>query len=81
MKKLKIIIIDDHKTMRDYLRKILAEMGQENVEEASDGLEAWNQILEKASGQAPYDIIISDWNMPNLTGIELLKKIRKHQTE
>ena len=68
---LKILIIDDVATMRKVMRKLLKEIGLCNVEEAENGERAWTMLNEK-----PYDLVISDWNMPKLKGIELVQKIR-----
>lgn len=68
---LKILLIDDFSTMRRIIKNLLKEIGYEDVEEAEDGAVALQMLKDKA-----YDFIISDWNMPNMTGIELLKLIR-----
>lgn len=68
----KILVVDDMLTIRKIAKKILTELHFKNIYEASDGNEAW-QILNK---EKPFDLIICDWNMPKLTGLELLKKIR-----
>jgi two-component system chemotaxis response regulator CheY len=66
-----VLIVDDMKTTRIRLRKICTALGM-SVFEAGDGLEAI-QLLK----QGPVDLILSDWNMPNMDGMELLGKIRK----
>lgn len=68
---IKILIVDDFATMRRILKNILKQLGFRNLVEADDGTTAW-EILE---GQR-IDLIISDWNMPKMTGLELLKKVR-----
>lgn len=68
---IKILIVDDFATMRRILKNILKQLGFKNLVEADDGTTAW-EILE---GQS-IDLIISDWNMPKMTGLELLKKVR-----
>ncbi len=72
--KMKILVVDDFATMRKIIRNLLKELGYSNVEEAEDGAVA----LEKLRGGG-FDFVITDWNMPNMPGIELLKAIR--QTE
>lgn len=67
-----ILIVDDHKTMRRIVRNLLAQLGLENVEEAADGQEALHQLAKKK-----YDLILSDWNMMPMTGLELLRIVRK----
>lgn len=68
---IKILIVDDFATMRRILKNILKQLGFKNLVEADDGTTAW-EVLE---GQR-IDLIISDWNMPKMTGLELLKKVR-----
>ena len=72
----KILIIDDMATMRKIVRKHLASLGFENVTDADDGATAWPLIEEAHGSGEPYELIISDWNMPQLSGLELLKKCR-----
>jgi two-component system chemotaxis response regulator CheY len=68
---IKILIVDDFATMRRILKNILKQLGFKNLVEADDGTTAW-EVLE---GQT-IDLVISDWNMPKMTGLELLKKVR-----
>lgn len=70
-KAMKILVVDDFVTMRRITRKLLGELGYSNVEEADDGLTAL-PMLE--SGQ--FDFLITDWNMPGMPGIELLRAVR-----
>lgn len=60
-------------TMRKIVAKIIKEMGYTDIVEAADGNEAWKAI---SSTPLPFGLIISDWNMPNCSGLELLKKVR-----
>lgn len=69
---MKILVVDDFSTMRRIIKNILREIGYHNVEEAEDGAKA----LEKLK-LTPFDFVVTDWNMPNMPGIELLKEIRK----
>ena len=69
---IKVLIVDDFATMRRILKNILKQLGFKNLVEADDGTTAW-EVLE---GQG-IDLIISDWNMPKMTGLELLKKVRE----
>lgn len=71
--KTRVLIIDDMMMMRKLLGKICKDIGFTDQVEASDGEEAWKTITSSTS---PIGLIISDWNMPNCTGIELLKKLR-----
>ena len=72
---IKVLIVDDFATMRRILKNILKQLGFKNLVEADDGTSAW-EMLE---GQK-IDLIISDWNMPKMTGLELLKKVRANDT-
>ncbi len=74
----KILIVDDAKIMRIILKKALTGAGMTNITEADDGAIAWSLIEQALSSEAPFELIISDWNMPQLTGIELLKNVRKN---
>ena len=67
----KFLVVDDFSTMRRIVRNLLKELGFTNVDEAEDGAVA----LAKLKGGG-FDFVISDWNMPNMTGIELLRAIR-----
>ena len=69
--KMKILVVDDFSTMRRIVRNILKQLGYTNIEEAEDG----NIALTKMKLDS-YGLVISDWNMPNMTGIELLQNIR-----
>jgi two-component system chemotaxis response regulator CheY len=72
---LKFLVVDDFSTMRRIVRNLLKELGFTNVDEAEDGVAA----LAKLKGGS-FDFVISDWNMPNMTGIELLRAIRADAT-
>lgn len=69
---MKILVVDDFSTMRRIIKNILREIGYTNVDEADDGSTA----LEKLKS-AKFDFVVTDWNMPNMPGIELLKAIRQ----
>ena len=68
---LKFLVVDDFSTMRRIVRGLLKEMGCNNVEEAEDGAVALNMLK---SGR--FDFVVSDINMPNMTGFDLLKAIK-----
>ena len=70
-KNMKILLVDDFATMRKVIKNLLKQTGYNNVSEAEDGVEAL-----KALKSEKMDFIISDWNMPNMTGLELLKAVR-----
>jgi two-component system chemotaxis response regulator CheY len=69
---IKILIVDDFATMRRIVKNILTQMGFKNFIEADDGTSAWD-ILQKDDD---IRLVVSDWNMPQMTGLELLKKVR-----
>lgn len=68
---LNVLVVDDYKTMVRIVRNLLEQLGFRNIDEASDGVAAWEMI-----GRKSYDLVISDWNMQPMTGIELLRKVR-----
>lgn len=70
-KNMPILIVDDYKTMLRIVRNLLKQIGFENVEEATDGASA----LEKMKTN-DFHLVISDWNMEPMTGLELLKRVR-----
>lgn len=72
----RILILDDMLTIRKIVSKSLRDMGFTNVVEAADGQEGWVKMTEAVF---PYELVISDWNMPNMPGIELLKKARSDE--
>ncbi len=72
----KFLIVDDFATMRKIIRKVLLELGYNQIEEADDGATAWPMIQTAHTTGAPYGFVISDWNMPKMPGIELLKTVR-----
>lgn len=70
-KNMSILVVDDFPTMRRIVRTLLKELGFSNVEEAEDGQEA---LAKLRSGR--FELVISDWNMPVLDGLEMLRQIR-----
>lgn len=72
----KFLVVDDFATMRKIIKKVLTELGYTNIEEADDGANALPMIQNAASNGAPYGVIISDWNMPKMQGIDLLKNCK-----
>ncbi len=71
---IKILVVDDFSTMRKIIRNILTQLGFKNILEADDGTTAL-EILKKEK----VDLIISDWNMPKMSGLELLKAVRSDE--
>jgi two-component system chemotaxis response regulator CheY len=70
-KHLKFLVVDDFATMRRIIRNLLKELGYGNVDEAEDGVSALQKLRNE-----PFDFVVSDWNMPNMSGIDLLRSIR-----
>jgi two-component system chemotaxis response regulator CheY len=68
----RILLVDDSKTIRNIQKNILAQLGHNEVYEAGDGLEALSQI----SADKP-DLMLVDWNMPNMDGVTLVRKVRE----
>jgi two-component system chemotaxis response regulator CheY len=66
-----ILIVDDYKTMLRIIRNLLKQLGFENVDDAADGSQALQKMREK-----PYGLVISDWNMEPMTGLQLLREVR-----
>ncbi|URQ60869.1 chemotaxis response regulator CheY [Pantoea alhagi] len=73
-KNLRFLVVDDFATMRRIVRNLLKDLGYHNVEEAEDGNDAMGKLQ-----LSPFDFVISDWNMPNMDGLELLNEIRKDE--
>ena len=71
-KKTRVLVVDDFGTVRMVQRQALGELGIVDVTEASDGAEA----IRKIEDGGDYDLVITDWNMPEMTGLELLRQIR-----
>ena len=68
---MKILVVDDFSTMRRIVKNLLGDLGFKNLEEADDG----NTALPKLQS-GNFDFLVTDWNMPGMTGIELLKHVR-----
>ncbi|MCY1444924.1 Chemotaxis protein CheY [compost metagenome] len=74
-KDMKILIVDDFSTMRRIIKNLLRDLGFTNTEEADDGTTAL-PMLERGN----FDFLVTDWNMPGMSGIDLLRKVRAHDT-
>jgi two-component system chemotaxis response regulator CheY len=72
---MKILTVDDSATMRRIIKNQLKQAGFEEVDEAGNGREAMTKLT-----QVQYDLLITDWNMPEMTGLELVKEVRKTDT-
>ena len=73
-KEMRILVVDDFSTMRRIIKNILRQLGFSNIVEADDGSTAWETL-----NKDKIDFIISDWNMPKMPGIELLRKVRSSE--
>ncbi len=71
---LKILVVDDFPTMRRIVRTLMKQNGFNNFTEAEDG----EQALRMLNSEGDFEMVVSDWNMPNMTGLELLKAVRAH---
>ncbi|HOW69094.1 MAG TPA: response regulator [Phycisphaerae bacterium] len=69
---MKILLVDDSRTIRNIQKNVLAQLGFKDVVEAADGVEALKMI-----GESKPDMALVDWNMPNMDGITLVRKIRE----
>jgi len=69
---LKILVVDDFPTMRRIVKTLLKQNGFNNFTEAEDGEQAYKTLKEHGD----FEMIVSDWNMPNMTGLEFLKIVR-----
>ncbi len=70
---MKFLVVDDSRTMRRIMKSALTEIGYPESVEAADGVEALNRLNSES-----FDFVITDWNMPNMNGLELTKTIRSH---
>jgi two-component system chemotaxis response regulator CheY len=71
---MRVLVVDDFSTMRRIVKNILRQLGFTNMVEADDGTTAWETLNKDR-----IDFIICDWNMPQMTGIELLRKVRSSE--
>ena len=72
--KMPILVVDDYQTMVKIVRSMLTQLGFEDVDSASDGQEALGKMRDKK-----YGLVISDWNMEPMNGLDLLRKVRAEQ--
>jgi two-component system chemotaxis response regulator CheY len=68
---MKILVVDDFATMRRIIKNILKQLGYNNVDEADDGATGLSKMRANK-----FDLIITDWNMPNMSGLDMVKAIR-----
>lgn len=70
---MRILVVDDFSTMRRIIKNLLREVGFQHIQEADDGNTAWPMLQ---TGE--FDFLVTDWNMPGMPGIDLLKHVRAH---
>jgi len=69
---LKLLVVDDSSTMRRIIKNTLARLGHKDILEGADGVEGWSAL----DANPDIDMLITDWNMPEMNGLELVKKVR-----
>ncbi|MDP3265226.1 MAG: chemotaxis response regulator CheY [Sulfuricurvum sp.] len=69
---MKLLVVDDSSTMRRIIKNTLSRLGYEDVLEGEDGVQGWNVLNENPD----MGMLITDWNMPEMNGLELVKKVR-----
>jgi two-component system chemotaxis response regulator CheY len=74
-KEMRILVVDDYRTMLRIISNLLKQLGFINIEEAENGHDALQKLR-----QAPFGLVISDWNMEPMTGLQLLKEVRADAT-
>jgi two-component system chemotaxis response regulator CheY len=72
----RILVIDDMPSIRDLVKNTLKGMGFKNIQEAGDGEDGLAALLKANSSGYPIQLVISDWNMPKMKGLDLLKQLR-----
>jgi two-component system chemotaxis response regulator CheY len=73
---MKVLLVDDSGTMRTIQKRCLNKLGIEDIAEAEDGVQAL-RLFETTT----FDLVMTDWNMPNMDGLSLLKEIRRRNTQ
>jgi len=79
-KDISILVVDDMMTMRKLVKKSLMDLGFTKIDEADNGENGWNKVQAAQASGTGVQLIISDWNMPQMTGVELLKRVRSNPT-
>lgn len=69
---MKLLVVDDSSTMRRIIKNTLARLGHKDVLEGADGVEGWSVLDDNPD----VDMLITDWNMPEMNGLELVKRVR-----
>ena len=68
---MKVLIVEDSNVMRGIIRYMIPRLGYDDVVEAEDGQQAWEHLTQES-----FDLMLTDWNMPRMSGLELLQKVR-----
>jgi len=71
---MKILVVEDSPTMRRIIKNTLKRIGYDEVEEAEDGVQALATL-----GNTPIDFIVTDWNMPKMSGLDFIKRVKSNQ--
>ena len=69
---MKILVVDDSSTMRRIIKNTLNHLGYKDLLEAEDGVQAWDTLCSTKD----INVLVTDWNMPNMNGLELVRKVR-----
>ena len=75
----RILLAEDTEITRAIMKQMLAKLGYKRVTEVENGVQAWEEIERAIRSQSPFRLVIIDWNMPQMNGIELLKKIQSYE--
>ncbi len=75
---IRILVVDDMPSIRDLVRTSLKKLGFENIFEAQDGQHALDLLNSYHKDGKPFNLVLADWNMPRMMGIDLLKNVRKN---
>lgn len=74
-----ILVVDDTSTMRGYLKSLLESLGYRRIAEATNGVEASTALYRALQTSEPIGLVVSDWEMPEMTGIELVVQLRQQE--
>lgn len=73
----RILTVDDVAAMREFVAMALRQLGFSDIKQAKNGREGLNILMEQNLSGRPFELIISDWNMPDINGLEFLKEVRR----
>lgn len=75
----RILLAEDTEITRAILKQMLGKLGYKRVTEVDNGVDAWEEIERSLRSQSPFKLLIIDWNMPRMNGLELLKKLQSFE--